>query len=269
MKNIFRDAARVVIKVGTSTLTYETGLVNIRRMERLVKVLADIVNSGREVILVSSGAVGVGCAKAGLQRRPMDIPTRQAAAAIGQGELMHLYDTMFGAYHHITAQVLLTRDVVDDDIRKVNAKNAFERLLELKSIPIVNENDVVSTDEIEHIDNFGDNDTLSAVVAELCGAQLLIIMSDIDGLYDGNPRENPDAKLIPVVRELSDEITRAATGAGSKHGTGGMVTKINAAKIAMNAGIDMAIINGSDPGLLYELFDGNCPGTHFVSGISR
>ena len=269
LSNIFRDARRVVIKVGTSTLTYETGLVNIRRMEQLVKVISDIANSGREIILVSSGAISVGCAKAGIRGKPADMPTRQAAAAIGQGELMHLYDTMFGAYNHTTAQVLLTREVVDDAIRRRNAKSAFERLVELRCIPVVNENDVVSTDEIEHIDSFGDNDTLSAVVAELCGAELLIIMSDIDGLYDGDPRENPSAKLIPIVTELDDNITGAASGAGSSRGTGGMVTKINAARIVMRAGIDMAIINGADPRLLYELFDGKCPGTHFVSGALR
>ena len=257
----FREAKRVVIKVGTSTLTYDTGLVNIRRMELLIKILADLKNSGREVILVTSGAIGVGCGKMGIREKPSDIPTRQAMAAIGQGELMYLYDTMFGLYNHVTAQILLSKDIVDDNIRRNNVINTFERLLELGSIPVVNENDTVSTEEIE----IGDNDTLSAIVATLVHADALVIMSDIDGLFDGDPRTNPGAKLVPVVHDITDEIVGSASGAGSRRGTGGMITKINAAKIAGAAGIDMAILNGSYPERLYQLFDGECLGTHFVA----
>ena len=260
-ENVFREAKRVVIKVGTSTLTYDTGLVNIRRMELLVKVISDIRNSGREVVLVTSGAIGVGCGKVGLREKPSDIPTRQAMAAIGQGELMYLYDTMFGLYNHVTAQILLTKDIVDDSVRRANVVNTFDRLLQLGTIPIVNENDTVSTEEIE----IGDNDTLSAIVARLVHADVLVILSDIDGLYDGDPRTNPDAKLVPVVQGITEEIVDSASGAGSRRGTGGMITKINAAKIAAAAGIDMAIMNGSYPERLYELFDGKNPGTHFVA----
>ena len=259
--NVFRDAKRVVIKVGTSTLTYDTGLVNIRRMELLVKILADLKNSGREVILVTSGAIGVGCGKVGLRDKPSDIPTRQAMAAIGQGELMYLYDTMFGLYNHVTAQILLSKDIVDDETRRNNVVNTFGRLLELGTIPVVNENDTVSTEEIE----IGDNDTLSAIVARLVHADVLVILSDIDGLFDGDPRTNPNAKLVPIVHGITDEIIDSASGAGSRRGTGGMITKINAAKIAGGAGIDMAILNGSYPERLYKLFDGECPGTHFVA----
>jgi glutamate 5-kinase len=235
-------------------------------MEHLVKVLSDLANSGREIVLVSSGAVAVGCGKAGIAGKPEDITMRQAAAAIGQGELMHLYDKMFGAYNHKVAQMLLTRDVVDNDSRRSTVEGVFARLFELRCIPVVNENDVVSTDEIGLIESFGDNDTLSAVVAALCNADALVILSDIDGLYDGDPRENPGAKLIPVVERLSADVVGAAAGTGSARGTGGMATKINAARIAMGMGIDMAIINGADPNLLYKLFDGEAIGTHFVAG---
>ena len=184
----FSKARRVVVKVGSSTLTHESGLLNIRRVEQLVKVLADIENSGRQVVLVSSGAMAVGVGKLGLHEKPADMPGKQAVAAIGQCELMYIYDKHFSEYNHVTSQVLLTRDVVDDPMRKRNVQNTFERLLGLGTIPIVNENDTVCTEEIEHAATFGDNDTLSATVAELAGADLLVILSDIDGLYDGDPR---------------------------------------------------------------------------------
>lgn len=261
--NCFASAKRIVIKVGTSTLTYETGLLNIRRVEAFVKVLADLKNSGREIVLVTSGAIGVGVGKLGLTERPKDTPGRQAAAAVGQSELMQIYDNAFMGYNHTVAQILLTKDIIDDDNRCVNVVNTFERLISLKAVPIVNENDTVATDELEG-ENFGDNDTLSAIVAVLVHADALVIMSDIDGLFDDNPRNNPDAKLIPVVKEINAEIETHAHGSGSKRGTGGMTTKLHAAKIATKAGIDMAVINGVNPHTLYKLFDGEQVGTHFV-----
>ncbi len=258
--NPFNSAKRIVIKVGTSTLTYETGMINIRRVETFVKVLADLKNSGKQIVLVTSGAIGVGTGKLGLNEKPKDTPTKQAAAAVGQSELMQIYDNEFSKFNHIIAQILLTKDCVGSAERKQNAVNTFERLLTLGAVPVVNENDTVAVEEIE----FGDNDTLSAIVAELVHADALVLMSDIDGLYDANPRVNPDAKLIPVVTEITEEIEALATGAGSKRGTGGMITKIQAAKIATKVGIDMAIINGENPLTLYKLFDGEAVGTHFV-----
>ncbi len=255
----FVNAKRVVVKVGTSTLTHESGQINIRRIEKLVQVLADIRNSGREVILVSSGAIAVGVGKLHLQRKPSDTPSKQAAAAIGQCELMYLYDKLFGEYNHVVSQVLLTRDILEEEERKRNVVNTFQKLLEFDSIPIVNENDTTAVEEIE----FGDNDTLSAIVAVLCGADALIILSDIDGLYDGDPRQNPTAKLIEEVYTVDDHILALAGGAGSSRGTGGMITKIRAAQIACEAGIHMVIMNGSDPLDLYKVFDGGTVGTHF------
>ena len=248
----FSKARRVVVKVGSSTLTHESGLLNIRRVEQLVKVLADIENSGRQVVLVSSGAMAVGVGKLGLREKPCDMPGKQAVAAIGQCELMYIYDKHFSEYNHVTSQVLLTRDVVDDPMRKRNVQN-----------PIVNENDTVCTEEIEHAATFGDNDTLSATVAELAGADLLVILSDIDGLFDGNPRENPDAKLLHEVKEITPEIEACAAGAGSARGTGGMITKIHAAQIATAAGVDMVIMNGAQPKRLYDLFENAEIGTYF------
>ena len=259
----FSKARRVVVKVGSSTLTHESGLLNIRRVEQLVKVLADIENSGRQVVLVSSGAMAVGVDKLGLREKPCDMPGKQAVAAIGQCELMYIYDKHFSEYNHVTSQVLLTRDVVDDPMRKRNVQNTFERLLGLGTIPIVNENDTVCTEEIEHAATFGDNDTLSATVAELAGADLLVILSDIDGLFDGNPRENPDAKLLHEVKEITPEIEACAAGAGSARGTGGMITKIHAAQIATAAGVDMVIMNGAQPKRLYDLFENAEIGTYF------
>ena len=259
--NLFANSKRMVIKVGTSTLTYDTGLVNIRRIEAFVRVMSDIANSGREIILVSSGAIAVGCGKLNIPQKPKDIPSRQAAAAVGQIELMHIYDTEFSKYNHNAAQVLLTMDCVGNG-RRQNVINTFRRLLELRSIPIVNENDTVATDELEG-DNFGDNDTLSAIVADLVDADTLILLSDIDGLFESNPRIDPDAKLIPVVEKIDEHIESIASGSGSIRGTGGMSTKIQAARIATEAGIDMAIINGSDPLLLYALLDGKQVGTRF------
>lgn len=253
------QAKRIVIKVGTSTLTHETGMVNIRRLEAFIKVLADIRNSGREIILVSSGAMAVGRGKLHMREKPADTPTNQATAAVGQGELMHLYDTLFGQYNHIAAQVLLTKDVVDNAERRENVINTFSRLLELGCIPVVNENDTVAVEEIE----FGDNDALSAIVATLCKADALIILSDIDGLYDCDPRGNPAACFIPLVEEIDEKILAMASGTGSARGTGGMVTKVHAAQIAAGAGIETVVMNGADPFVLYDLLDGKVVGTRF------
>lgn len=257
--NEFRHVRRLVIKVGSSSLTYRTGMINIRRVERLCKVISDIKNSGVEVVLVSSGAIAVGTAKLGLACRPSTIPEKQAAAAVGQCELMYIYDKNFTEYHHKTAQVLLTRDVVEDAKRRENARNTFESLLCLGAIPIVNENDTVSTEELE----FGDNDTLSALVAEITGADGLVLMSDIDGLYTANPSEDPSARLIPRVADITPDIEALAGGAGSEHGTGGMTTKLQAARIARAAGCVMAIVNSDRAENLYDLIDGTPVGTIF------
>ena len=256
------DARRIVVKVGTSTLTYETGLINIRRLASLVRVLADLANSGLELVLVTSGAVGVGVGKLGLREKPRETSLRQAVAAVGQCELMHLYDQSFSSYYHTVAQLLLTRDVVDDPIRCKNVVNTFTRLFELGVIPIVNENDTVATDELE-VDCFGDNDYLSAVVATLIKADALIILSDIDGLYTANPQNNPDARLIGLVEKVDDEICACASGSGTNRGTGGMHTKLHAAKVVTQAGIDMAIVNGKDPENIYTLLEGGQVGTIF------
>ena len=257
--NYFKDIRRLVVKVGTSTLTHDTGKLNLRRMDHLVRVLSDLRNRGIEVILVSSGAIGVGVGKLKLPAKPHDIGGRQACAAVGQCELMYIYDKFFGEYGHTTGQVLLTRDCVDDKLRLYNIRNAFERLIDLGALPIVNENDTVATEEIE----FGDNDTLSAIVAKVVGADSLVILTDIDGLHAENPKSNPDAPLMHVVETIDDDIKRIAGGAGSSRGTGGMYTKIIAAEIAAKAGITTAIIDGSTPENLYDLLAGEDIGTIF------
>ena len=255
-----KDLKRIVIKVGTSSLTYETGKINIKKIESLVRVISDLRNRGVEVVLVSSGAVGAGVGKLNLPERPDDIRAKQALAAIGQASLVSIYDRFFSEYGHSTAQVLLTKFILEDEERYQNTKNTFETMFRYGVIPIVNENDVISTYELE----FGDNDTLSAYIAELVEAELLIILSDIDGLFDKNPAENPDAKLIPCVRELDDSITALAGGAGSRRGTGGMITKLKAAEIVTEKGIDMIITNGAHPEGIYDIFDGKSIGTLFV-----
>lgn len=255
-----KNKKRIVIKLGTSTLTHKTGRLNIRRVEKIVKVIADIKNSGLDVILVSSGSIGLGMGKLGLTSRPSDTPTKQACAAVGQCELMYMYDKMFSDYNLVIAQLLLTKYILLEERRK-NVENAVEKLLEKGVIPIVNENDTVAIDELEL--EMGENDSLAATVATIAGADLLIILSDIDGLYDKNPNENPDAKLIPVVSEITDELRQNAGGAGSSLGRGGMITKLNAAQIAMEAGIDMAILNGRNPDSLYDLLEGKKTGTYF------
>lgn len=263
--SILRDSKRVVVKVGTSTLTHKTGMLNIRRVECLVKTLSDLKNAGKEIILVTSGAIGVGAGKLSLKQRPADIPGKQACAALGQCELMYIYDKYFSEYNHNVAQVLLTRDVIEDAHRKQNVVNTFERLFALSALPIVNENDTVAIDELTEGANhrYGDNDTLSAIVAQLVEADLLIILSDIDGLYDGDPKENPKASLIERVYRLDERVMSLGGGKGSEFGTGGMAAKLNAAGICMNAGIPMIICNGKDPHNLYRLLDGEAMGTLF------
>lgn len=250
---------RIVIKIGTSTLAHNTGLVNLRRVEQLVHVIADLKNAGHQIVLVSSGSIGIGAGKLGLKTRPADIPGKQACASVGQCELMYIYDKLFGAYNHTVSQVLLTRDIVDAPQRKQNVINTFERLLHMGVLPIVNENDAVSTEEIE----FGDNDTLSAIVGQLVNADLLIILSDVDGLYDQPPQGHPEARRIDRVTVITPEIIAAAGGSGSQLGTGGMATKIQAAQIAMESGFAMQLIHGARPEGLYDVLDGKPVGTRF------
>jgi len=261
MRNI-SDKKRVVTKLGTSTLAHKTGKLNIRRMTNLVRVISDLHNSGREIIMVSSGAVGLGAGKLGLPEKPKDTKMKQAVAAIGQCELMHVYDDMFAKYSVTVGQILLTKAIINNPSHCENFKNTVENLVQMSVIPIVNENDTIAIDELEL--EIGENDSLSALVAELSGADLLLILSDIDGLYDDDPRSNPDAKPIYVVDKVTPEIEAMAGGAGSSLGTGGMSTKINAAKIATEAGIDMVIMNGKDPELLYDLFEDKDIGTIFL-----
>ena len=251
---------RIVIKIGTSTLAHPTGHLNIRRVEKLCKVISDIKNSGHEVIMVSSGAIGMGVGKLGLISRPADIPTKQAAAAVGQCELMYTYDKLFSEYNHTVAQLLITGDDVQNEDRHNNFSNTLNRLLELGAIPIINENDTVSTKEIV----IGDNDTLAAIVAESVKADKLVLLSDIDGLYTADPHTNPDARLIPVIWSIDDSIMALAGGSNGTQGTGGMVTKLQAAKICMHCGCDMIIANGSNPTNLYDILDGKSVGTTFT-----
>lgn len=258
MKGI-KDAHRIVVKVGTSTLTYDTGKVNLRRMDKLAQVISDLRNSGTEVALVTSAAIAVGVGKLGLSERPGDIPSRQAVATVGQCELMFMYDKLFSEYGNTIGQLLITRSDFENGERRANLSNSFEKLFEFGTIPVINENDSIAVEEIV----FGDNDTLSAMVAKLINADALIILSDIDGLYSGNPREDESAYLIPVVEEITDELMSIAGTKGSTRGTGGMVTKLHAAQIAMDAGIDTVVMNGAQPEDIYRLLDGRQIGTYF------
>ncbi len=251
---------RIVIKVGTSTLAHAGGRLNIRRVELLCKVLSDIKNAGHELVLVSSGAIGMGVCKLALSERPSDMATKQAAAAAGQCELMYTYDKLFSEYHHTVAQILLTGSDVRDSARRANFHSTISRLLELGALPVVNENDTVATDEIE----IGDNDTLAAIVAREIGADLLVLLSDIDGLYTADPHRDPQAKLIPLVEEITPQICALAGEPVSGLGTGGMTTKLSAARTVTAAGIDMVIANGQQPLLLYDIIAGNGAGTRFA-----
>ena len=252
---------RVVIKIGTSTLAHATGRLNIRRVEELCKVMSDLKNEGHEVILVSSGAIGMGVGKLSLPKRPDDIPTKQAAAAVGQCELMYTYDKIFSEYNHTVAQILITGDDIEHPDRKANFENTMRRLLELGVLPIVNENDSIATHEIE----IGDNDTLGAIVATTLDADLLIILSDIDGLFTADPHKDRDAKLLHRVEEITPEIESMIGGAGSALGTGGMTTKIKAARMSNAAGTDMVIANGNSPAVLYDIVGGKDVGTRFLA----
>ncbi len=251
---------RIVVKIGTSTLAHATGHLNIRRIEEICKVISDVKNAGHEVILVSSGAIGMGVGKLGLSSRPSDIPTKQAAAAVGQCELMYTYDKLFAEYNHTVAQLLMTGDDLEDDERHQNFSNTLYRLLELSAIPIINENDTVATQEL----GIGDNDTLAAIVAKSIGADILVLFSDIDGLYTADPHKDENAVLIEKVTEISDEILALAGGKGSDFGTGGMVTKLSAAKVCLECGCDMIITNGENPMSLYDIVDGKAVGTKFT-----
>mgnify|MGYP000940496821 CR=1 FL=1 len=253
---------RTVIKVGTSTLTHKTGNLNIRHVEELCKVISDLKNAGDEIILVSSGAIGMGIGKLALLERPQDIPSKQAAAAIGQCELMYTYDKLFSEYGHIVGQILVTGSDMNNEERHTNFKNTLNRLLEFRALPIINENDTVATDEITSI---GDNDTLAAIVACCAKADLLVLLSDIDGLYTANPHTHTDAKLIPLVEEITPEVMALADGAGSALGTGGMATKLRAARMVTGSGADMVIANGAHPELLYDIAAGRSAGTRFAA----
>lgn len=255
-----KPVKRIVVKVGTSTLTYETGKTNIRRLMKLCSVLADLHNAGLDVVLVTSGAIGVGVGKLGLNEKPQDIPGRQAAACVGQTELMFMYDKFFSEYGQKIGQLLVTKSDFEQPERRENLSNAFQKLFEYGAIPVVNENDSVATEEIV----YGDNDSLSAIVAVLTGADLLVILTDIDGLFDANPHEDPDARLIPVVETITPEIEALCGGAGTSRGTGGMLTKVHAAKTATAAGIPVVVMNGSAPQDLYRVIDGHQTGTLFL-----
>lgn len=251
---------RIVVKVGTTTLAHATGNLNIRRVEQLCKVLSDLKNAGHEIVLVSSGAIGMGIGKLGLRERPSDIPTKQAAAAVGQCELMYTYDKLFSEYHHTVGQILLTGSDIQDEQRRKNFHNTLFRLLALGALPIINENDTVATEEIV----IGDNDTLAAVVAQSVSADLLILLSDIEGLYTADPKTDEKATLIHTVEEITEDVLRLAGASSSSLGTGGMATKLRAAQTVTAVGIDMVIANGADPEILYRIVDGQTVGTRFI-----
>lgn len=255
------DAKKIVVKVGTTTLTHESGKLNLNRIEKLARVLSDLNNCGKKVILVSSGAIGVGVNKLNLNRADLTLPEKQASASVGQAILMKIYQKFFEEYNQVVSQILITKDVMDNYEGKENAENTIETLLELGVIPIVNENDTISTFEMQ----FGDNDTLSATVATLVGADLLLLLSDIDGLFTADPRKDKSAERISVVKEVTREVEALAAGSGSKLGTGGMITKLTAAKICAREGIDTVIANGEEPKILYDILSGDEVGTLFLS----
>lgn len=260
LRERLKSAKRIVVKIGTSSLTYENGHINMGRIGKLSRVLCDLLNQGREVILVSSGAIGVGVDKLKLGKKPESVSGRQAAAAVGQCALMHIYSQFFAEYGYNVAQVLLTKDVVERAESKENVTNTFQELISMNVVSIVNENDTVSVDEIK----FGDNDYLSYIVASLTEADTLIILTDIDGFYDKNPSKNKDAVLYHNITDLSEKIEEAAGGAGSSLGTGGMLTKVHACRLAADLGVNAVIANGSDPEILYDIIDGQDVGTLFV-----
>ena len=262
-----REKKRIIIKVGSSTLTHEeTGDLNLSKIERLVRVISDLKGEGKEVILVSSGAIAAGRQALGHRKRPESLAQKQAFAAVGQARLMMVYQRIFSEYNQTAAQVLLTKHTMINDSSRYNAQNTFEELLKLGAVPVVNENDTVSTSEIPFVDTFGDNDRLSAVVASLVGADLLILLSDIDGLYSDDPRMNPDARFIPLVKEIDSKLlAMGKSTSGSDVGTGGMSTKLGAARIATDSGADMIIANGQDVSVIQQIMDGQEKGTLFLA----
>lgn len=264
MRTQLQEAKRIVIKIGTSSLTHENGKIDLEKMDKLARVLTDLNNSGKEIMLVSSGAVNAGMQRIGRSKRPDELPLKQATAAIGQGILMKMYEKFFEEYNQVIAQILLTKDVIQDEIKSTNAKNTFETLIGLGVIPIINENDCISTAQIEGY-RFGDNDTLSATVAELIGADLLILLTDIDGLYTSNPKEDANAELIQEVTEITDEIKALAGGAGSTLGTGGMITKILAAEIAKACQAQTVVASGEEIEILRRIVAGEPIGTWFIA----
>ena len=252
---------KITVKVGTSTLTHKTGRLNIRRVEELCTVLSDVKNAGHDIVLVSSGAIGMGVGKLNMADKPQDMPTKQAAAAVGQCELMYVYDNLFQEYNHTVGQILITGEDLADSVRHENFTNTLNRLLELGALPIINENDTIATSEIA----VGDNDTLGALVAASVKSDLFIVLTDIDGLYTADPRRDPNAQLISEVTEITKEMLQGAGGQGSSLGTGGMATKLSAAKIAMDAGVDMIIVNGASPEIIYDAVNGRSVGTRFIA----
>ncbi len=261
-----KDKKRIVVKIGSSSLTHaETGETDLIKLERLVRELCDYRNRGIEVVLVSSGAIAVGSRTLGFKERPVEISLKQACASVGQARLMVMYQKLFAEYNHVASQILMTKNTMLNPINRKNAENTFEKLLELGVIPIVNENDTISTYELEKLQQFGDNDTLSAIVAAMIHADLLILLSDIDGLFTDDPHKNPDARFIDTVESLTDEMMRLGKGAVSAVGTGGMATKLASARIATASGADMIIANGADVGVLHELLEGVRKGTLFLA----
>lgn len=265
-KERLKNKKRIVIKVGTTTITYEeTGNINLDKLEKFVRILINLHNQGKEVIVVSSGAVGVGRSALGMKQRPQSLAEKQACAAVGQGRLMLIYEKLFNEYSQLTAQILLTKESVTNEECRQNARHTFDELFRMNVVPIVNENDAISVDELAY-GNFGDNDTLAANVAELVEADLLILLSDIEGMFTADPRKNPDASLIHTVTEIDEKLEQMAGGSVTDFGTGGMTTKVHAAKVATKAGADMVIANGDDIYILNEIMEGKMVGTLFVSG---
>ena len=265
-REMLKDKKRIVVKVGSSSLIHkETNKLNLRKLEVLVRELSDLHNQGKDVVLVTSGAVAVGASALGLHEKPAELKKKQACSAVGQAKLMMIYQKLFAEYNQAAAQILMTKTTMVNNLNRHNARNTFEELLNVGAIPVVNENDSISSYELEKLESFGDNDTLSAVIAGLIGADLLILLSDIDGLYDSDPHKNPSARLIDTVEQLDERIYALAGGEGSSLGTGGMVTKLRAAKIATDAGCEMVIANGSRPENLYDILDGAHVGTRFLA----
>jgi glutamate 5-kinase len=260
-RKVLRNKKRIVVKIGTSSLTFPNGRLNFHRIEKLSIVLSKIRRKGIEVVLVTSGAIGVGASRIGMLQKPKELPRKQALAAIGQAELIRIYQKFFEENKQLVAQVLLTKDDITISQRYENAKNTLESLMKMDIIPIINENDTIATYEIE----FGDNDTLSAIVATLIEADLLIMLSDIDGLFSADPRIDPSAEIIHSVFSITPDLEQLASGTGSSFSTGGMVTKLAAAKICLQAGLDCIITNGSDPSKIFDILEGKKIGTHFIA----